>query len=455
MSPSSTRRARAARSCPPSRRPGRTVVTATKTGGERNEALFGEFFVEAFGDAAADADRNGHVSVLEAFNYAKNKVVKAYEQGGLLRTEHATTRRWRRRQAGGDAVSDRAPGRRRPEGRRQRSGDARARRRARSHPEGDRRAEGEEGHARSGALRSGDGEAADRASRSRPRRSATQAKARKRRGPNARRRPRSLAARPSALAGRRRRGGAAFAPGASAAAGLGRYVADRAERAVRRAASRSSASGTARRSPFAGQRFRWSHDYPLGEQHFMKILNELTYLEPHTSRRRTSCRSTTRISFKYPVAYMTEPGYWDMTDEEAATFRAYLQKGGFVIFDDFAPRRGFPERGGGWGSLRRCVPPGPAERAVRRSRRVAPDLSRRSSRSSSFDIVPQTYDDGRPIFRGIFEDNDPNKRLMAIINYNTDISEYWEWSDTGLKPIDESNEAYKLGVNYIIYGMTH
>lgn len=69
---------------------GRTVVTATKTGGERNEAKFGEFFVEAFGDAAADADRNGHVSVLEAFNYADNKVVKAYQQAGFLRTEHAT-----------------------------------------------------------------------------------------------------------------------------------------------------------------------------------------------------------------------------------------------------------------------------------------------------------------------------------------------------------------------------
>jgi hypothetical protein len=69
--------------------PGRTVVTATKTGGERNEATFGEFFVEAFGDAGADADRNGHVSVLEAFNYANNKVVKAYQQAGTLRTEHA------------------------------------------------------------------------------------------------------------------------------------------------------------------------------------------------------------------------------------------------------------------------------------------------------------------------------------------------------------------------------
>jgi len=70
--------------------PGRTIVTATKTGGERNETRFPEFFVEAFGTEAADLDRNGHVSVLEAFNYAKTKVAAAYQQGGLLLTEHAT-----------------------------------------------------------------------------------------------------------------------------------------------------------------------------------------------------------------------------------------------------------------------------------------------------------------------------------------------------------------------------
>jgi hypothetical protein len=70
--------------------PGRTIVTATKTGGERNEPRFGEFIAAAFGDAAADADRNGHVSVLEAFNYADNKVAQVYKQAGLLRTEHAT-----------------------------------------------------------------------------------------------------------------------------------------------------------------------------------------------------------------------------------------------------------------------------------------------------------------------------------------------------------------------------
>jgi hypothetical protein len=70
--------------------PGRVVITATKTGGERNETQFPEFFVAAFNDPSADRDRNGHVSLAEAFEYAKAKVVQAFQQKGLLLTEHAT-----------------------------------------------------------------------------------------------------------------------------------------------------------------------------------------------------------------------------------------------------------------------------------------------------------------------------------------------------------------------------
>lgn len=70
--------------------PGRVVITATKTGGERNETQFPEFFTAAFGDSAADRDRNGHVSIAEAFDYAKAKVVQAFQQKGNLLTEHAT-----------------------------------------------------------------------------------------------------------------------------------------------------------------------------------------------------------------------------------------------------------------------------------------------------------------------------------------------------------------------------
>ena len=70
--------------------PGRVVITGTKTGGEKLDTLFPEFFVEAFADDSADRDRNGHVSVLEAFEYAKAKVPQAYQQKGLILTEHAT-----------------------------------------------------------------------------------------------------------------------------------------------------------------------------------------------------------------------------------------------------------------------------------------------------------------------------------------------------------------------------
>jgi hypothetical protein len=70
--------------------PGRVVVTATKTGGERNETRFPEYFVGAFNDETADRDRNGRVSIAEAFDYAKAHVTKAYEQQGLLLSEHAT-----------------------------------------------------------------------------------------------------------------------------------------------------------------------------------------------------------------------------------------------------------------------------------------------------------------------------------------------------------------------------
>jgi Domain of unknown function (DUF4159) len=203
---------------------------------------------------------------------------------------------------------------------------------------------------------------------------------------------------------------------------------------------------------YASQRVFWSHDYPTGEQNFMKILNELSYLGPHIAETNILSFGDPDL-FKYPVAYLCEPGpFFTLTDDEAANFRSYLLKGGFVIVDDF--------RANHW------------EYFEEQMRRVLPDVRffdldvSHPIFHSFFDIaaisnIPNYYDQqfgfngGRPLFRGIYENNDPTKRLLAIINYNTDISEFWEFSATGLKPIEESNEAYKLGVNYIIYGMTH
>ena len=70
--------------------PGRTIITSTKTGGERNEPVFAQFFAEAFKDPAADTDRNGRVSMAEAFEYAKSKAAATYTKAGTIPTEHAT-----------------------------------------------------------------------------------------------------------------------------------------------------------------------------------------------------------------------------------------------------------------------------------------------------------------------------------------------------------------------------
>ena len=195
---------------------------------------------------------------------------------------------------------------------------------------------------------------------------------------------------------------------------------------------------------YASQRLPWSHDYPAGERHFMKILNEVTYLGPHTEESDILPLDSPDL-FRYPVAYLCEPGTWTMTDEEAANLRKYLLKGGFLIIDDF--------RYNHWpnfeAQMARVLPEGkiyelPLDNLIFHAFFEIKTLN-----------VPQYYDPPPAYFRAIFEDNDPAKRVMVMINYNTDISEYWEWSDTGLKPIDESNEAYKIGVNYIIYGLTH
>ena len=51
--------------------------------------------------------------------------------------------------------------------------------------------------------------------------------------------------------------------------------------------------------------------------------------------------------------------------------------------------------------------------------------------------------------------SDDKQRLMMVVDYNNDISEYWEWSNDPFMPIEETNEAYKYGVNYVVYALTH
>jgi hypothetical protein len=198
----------------------------------------------------------------------------------------------------------------------------------------------------------------------------------------------------------------------------------------------------------------WAHGYPTSEENLMQIMSEVTDLDPHIEDLDVLALDDPEL-FKYPVAYIIEPGWWTPTDTEAAALRMYIEKGGFVIVDDFKVRGwGGGMGGGGWENFEAQM-----KKVLPAARFVDMDISQPIFHSffeiRTLENFPQAYNTGPAIFRGVFEDNDPSKRLQMIINYNTDISQFWEWSGRGLRPINDTNEAYKLGVNYVIYGLTH
>jgi len=195
---------------------------------------------------------------------------------------------------------------------------------------------------------------------------------------------------------------------------------------------------------FRGMNAAWNHDFPRAEQNLMRILSELTLVDTRVDAGHILTLDDPRL-FHYPVAMMWEPGFWTMSDVEAERFREYLLKGGFAIFDDFEMEQ--------WNNFEMQM------------RRVLPEARffRLDQTHQVFDTFfrMKTIDFPHPMFGyhpnyfGIFEDNDPSKRLMVIANHNNDVAEYWEWSGTGLFLVDPSNEAYKLGVNYVMYALTH
>jgi hypothetical protein len=153
-------------------------------------------------------------------------------------------------------------------------------------------------------------------------------------------------------------------------------------------------------TPVVSRSLPWSHDYPVGERNFMRMLDQVTLLGPKITETSIVGLDDPDL-FRYPITYMAEPGYWEITDEEAARFREYLLKGGFVIFDDFSEDRG------GWAwfesSFRRVLPG---------ARFYDLDASHPIFHAffeiGSLDMLPQLYDIGAPILRAVFEDNDPS-----------------------------------------------
>ena len=190
----------------------------------------------------------------------------------------------------------------------------------------------------------------------------------------------------------------------------------------------------------------WDHDYPRAEQHLSQIVDEVTGLDIRMDGSLILTLDDPRL-FKYPVAFMWEPGFWNLTDREAESFRAYLLKGGFAVFEDFD---GTQQWNNFEAQMRRVLPDG---RFVKLDEQNL--IFDAFFKIQDINAIVHPMSRIRPSYYGVFEDNDPSKRLMVVANFDNDVPEYWEWSGEGLFPFDASNEAYKLGVNYLIYGLTH
>ena len=189
----------------------------------------------------------------------------------------------------------------------------------------------------------------------------------------------------------------------------------------------------------------WAHDFPYADNNFMKILDEVTYVGPHLDGTNVIAADDPAIH-RYPLAYVSEPGQWSPTQQEVDNLASYLGKGGFLILDDFrGPRE--------WQWVEQIFSVILPNHQFRQLTLEEP-IFNTFFEIESLDFRPPTFQQYTPYFMGIHEDNDPEKRLLVIANRNNDIGDYWEYSDMGYFPIDLSNEAYKVGVNYVIYGLT-
>jgi hypothetical protein len=193
----------------------------------------------------------------------------------------------------------------------------------------------------------------------------------------------------------------------------------------------------------------WRADYPTMERNLNTILREITRLRPHPGGTNVLTFDDPEL-FRYPVAYLSEPGYWLPSEAEVAGLRLWLEKGGFLIADDFH----FANE---WAVFENAI------------RRVLPNA--RIDRLELSHPVFNTFFQIRSLrvpypgrlgeqglmgeFYGIHEQNDPSRPLQVIINYNIDLGDYVEWSAQELYNPQSTNEAYKFMINYLMYGLTH
>jgi hypothetical protein len=192
----------------------------------------------------------------------------------------------------------------------------------------------------------------------------------------------------------------------------------------------------------------WHHDYPYSDELLVSLLHEFTGIRVSPKAYKIVRLDSDEI-FKYPFLYLSEPGFMVLTDKEISNLGEYIRRGGFIMADDFrtaAYLHGPEELDVLKYYLKRAVP----ERELVRLDITNPIFH------SFYDVdtlnMKAPYGEFTPEFWGMY---DENKRLQVIANYNNDIGDFWKYLDLGDYPLQDTSRSIRIGVNYIVYAMTH
>jgi hypothetical protein len=192
----------------------------------------------------------------------------------------------------------------------------------------------------------------------------------------------------------------------------------------------------------------WKHDYPESDEYIINLLHELTSVRVKPTSYEIVRLDSPEV-FKYPFLYLSEPGFLALTNKEIENLGEYIRRGGFIMADDF--RTGAYLRGPEELEILRYY----LKRAVPERDLVRLDLSHPIFHSF-YDIntlkMQPPYGQFEPQFWGL---SDEYGNLQLIANYNNDIGDFWKYLDHGDKPLQDSSTSIRLGINYIVYAMSH
>ena len=215
------------------------------------------------------------------------------------------------------------------------------------------------------------------------------------------------------------------------------------------------AYSTTMRSTFGGYGSRWrswSRDYPKADRQFLIAMHRLTRIDGRPTEQVVTLDSDE--IFNYPWIYAVQVETWAFTEDQAKRLREYLMKGGFLMVDDF---HGTEDWQNFMRGMRQVLPDCPVE-DLESGDEIFHTLydidDKMQIPGEQYVWTGRTYEkDGyQPKWRAI---RDGHGRIIVAICHNMHLGDAWEWADDPNYPETFASMAFRVGLDYILYGMTH